>query len=111
LYSKAKIVEEYPDHLKPYFIYLDVGKEIARIEIPAWIAQQSEFVDSICSVVLDQSLKGNGYPVCLAEAHEQAVIKSPDRDFFNHLICKLGVEHKKRMYRSQKSIKKRTMGI
>jgi hypothetical protein len=47
----------------------------------------------------------------LAEAHEQAVVKGPDRELFYQLVNKLGIEQKQRIFCSQKSIKKRRMGI
>jgi len=109
--SSSKVVELYPEHLRPYFFYLDVGKEIIRIEIPAWVADNQELVDRVSAVAFDQSSKGQGYPVCLAEAHEQAVVKGGDREFFFHLICKIGIERNRRVFMSQKSVKKRGMGI
>lgn len=78
----SNIADYYPKHNVPCFIYLNVGLEIIRLEFPYWIAQDLERVNIICSLVLDQCKKGNGYPVVLAEAHEQAVIKSQDRNFF-----------------------------
>ncbi len=109
--SCANIVQAYPAVLKPHFFYLDVGQEVARVEVPAWIAQQPDVVNLIAQVCLDQSIKGQGYPVALAESHEQAVIKGPDRDFFYHLICKIGMEQNRRIGMSQKSLKKRSMAV
>lgn len=109
--SNAKIGACYPEHLMPHFFYLDVGSEIVRIEIPAWIARDAQHVDLVARVTLDQAVKGRGYPVALAESHEQAVVKGPDRDFFYHLITKLGLERKRQLMFSQKSMKKRGMGI
>lgn len=109
--SNSKIVQSYPLHLRPHFVYLDVGKEIVRLEFPAWIADDARAVDRLCRVALDQSLKGQGYPVCLAEAHEQAVVKGNDRDFFFHVICRVGLEQNKAIILSRKSIKKRGMGV
>lgn len=109
--NNSPIVELYPDYLRPYFFYLDVGNEIARIEIPAFIAQDLEKVSLICKIIIDQCVKGYGYPVSLAESHEQAVVKNADRDFFYHLIQKMSLERKQRILVSQKSIKKRRMGI
>ncbi len=111
LHSSSNIVQAYPSVIKPQFFYLNVGKEIARVEIHAWIAQQPELVDFVARVCIDQSIKGQGYPVALSESHEQAVIKSPDRDFFYHMIHKIGLEGKRRIFLSQKSLKKRTMGL
>lgn len=110
-WSQSKIVQEYPEHLKLAFFYLNAGAEIVRIEVPAWIASNSEYLDLVCKVAIDQSQKGHGYPVVLAESHEQAVVKGPDRDFFYHLIQKVGIEHNKRFFVSQKSLKKRGLGL
>ena len=109
--SNAKIGAYYFPHLVPHFFYLNVGEEIVRIEIPAWTAQNEMLVDQVAQVILNQAIKGRGYPVALAEAHEQAVIKGPDRDFFYHLITKLAIEHKRQLIVSQKSMKKRGIGI
>jgi len=109
--NRSRIVEDYPAHLQPYFVYVDVGYEIARIEVPAWIAQDKEKMDKIIAIIVDQCIKGYGYPVCLAEAHEQAVVKAIDRDIFYQLINKLALKNKQQIITSQKSMKKRRMGI
>lgn len=109
--STQPITRCYPEHLRPYFFYLHTGGEIARVEIPAWIARDQELLDRISRLLLDQAHRGNGYPVVLAEAHEQAVVKGPDRDFFYHLIQKLGIEKQRRITISPKSLKKRGIGI
>jgi len=104
--SKAPISYLYPLHLQPYFCYLHVGVEIVRLEFPAWIGQSDELVDQVCTVALDQSIKGRGYPVCLFEAHEQAVVKAVDRDFFYRMIERLSQQRSRNYLISQKSIKK-----
>lgn len=104
--SKAPVCYLYPKHLKPYFCYLNVGQEIARLEFPAWIAQDQNLVNQICGIVLDQASKGNGYPVCLFEAHEQAVVKACDRDFFYHMIQKMTQQQAGNYQISKKSLKK-----
>ena len=104
--SKSKIVDHYPAHLKPCFVYLNVGQEIARLEFPFWVSQNSDYLDLICKIAIDQSIKGNGYPVALAEAHEQAVIRSADRDFFYHILNKKSLALKQRIVMSPKSLKK-----
>ncbi len=109
--SHSLITEHYPHILKPYFFYINTGHEIARIEIPQWIAFNQSHIKKLVSVILDQTQKGHGYPVCLAEAHEQAVVKGPDREFFYHLIQKIGFDQQQRLVFSQKSMKKRGIGI
>lgn len=109
--SHSLITDYYPPILKPYFFYLNTGYEIARIEIPQWIAFNQDHIKKLVSIILDQTQKGQGYPVCLAEAHEQAVVKGPDREFFYHLIQKIGYDQQQRLTFSQKSMKKRGIGI
>lgn len=109
--SKAPITYLYPKDLKPYFCYLNVGFEIARLEFPAWIAQNESFVDLICAIAFDQVQKGKGYPVCLFEAHEQAVIKSYDREFFYMMIQKMTRQHAGTYQISTKSMKKASVPV
>ena len=109
--NHSNVCKLYPEHLRPHFFYLHVGTEVGRVEIPAWIAKDKEKVDLVAQMVLDQCIKGNGYPVVIAEAHEQAVVKGPDREFFYHLIRKFGFDQKQRPIYSQKSMKKRSIGI
>ncbi|MBU1007731.1 DNA double-strand break repair nuclease NurA [Candidatus Dependentiae bacterium] len=110
-YSTSKIVDCYPEHLKPAFVYCDVGAEIVRLEVPTWIARDQALLNQVCAVAIDQSVKGGGYPVCLAEAHEQAVVKGGDREFFYHLLQKIGMEYNGRVRFSQKALKKRGIGV
>ncbi len=109
--NHANITQEYPKFLKPYFIYFNVGNEVARIELPAWIATNQEKVELVMRIIANQCKKGNGYPIVLAEAHEQAVIKSNDRDFFYQTMQLLGIQYKNQLMMSQKSLHKRRMGI
>jgi len=109
--NHSSISVYYPNHLRPFFFYLHTGNEIGRVEIPSWIAQDEKMVDLIAQIVIDQCIKGGGYPVALAEAHEQAVVKGPDRDFFYHFLQKMGMERKHTQSISRKSLKKRWIGI
>jgi hypothetical protein len=75
----------YLDHA-PYFFYLNVGSEIARVEVPPWTAHDPARLGLVQSVVLDQCQKGLGYPNVLARAHEQAVVTAQDRLAFEYLL-------------------------
>ncbi len=109
--NHSSISEYYPNHLKPFFFYLHTGNEIGRVEIPSWVAQDEHMLDVIAQIVIDQCVKGGGYPVALAEAHEQAVVKGPDREFFYHFLQKMGMERNHTQSISRKSLKKRGIGI
>ena len=84
--STAKILDWYDDRHKIYFCYLHVGQEIARIEVPAWVAQDDTLAGMMLSLIVAQVNKGYGYPVALAEAHNQAVVRSADRSSFFALL-------------------------
>lgn len=109
--NHSSISSYYPAHLRPFFFYLHTGNEIGRVEVPAWIAQDEKMVNFVAQIVIDQCIKGGGYPVALAEAHEQAVVKGPDREFFYHFLQKMGMERKHVQSISRKSLKKRGIGI
>ncbi len=78
-------IEEYGTH-RIHFFYMRVGRELARIELPQWVATDAALVDRCHSLVYDQVARGGGYPVALARAHEQAVVRATDRRTCQHLI-------------------------
>lgn len=89
--SPSRIQREYGAGTEICYFYLKVPAasgdgEIARVEIPAWVAHDANRVDLVHSVVLDECRKGEGYPVALSEAHERAVIRAPERDAFLDLM-------------------------
>ncbi len=107
----SPLAKEYPPHLVPYFAYLNVGDEIARVEMPRWVAEDPALLDTVLSILCDQSVKGNGYPIALSEAHEQAVIKGHEREFFFSLLRKMHISQSKSVAYSQKSLKKRFVSV
>ncbi|EDX86449.1 hypothetical protein S7335_4153 [Synechococcus sp. PCC 7335] len=83
--SSADILSCYGAHTV-YFCYVHVGAEIARVEFPQWVIEDSNLLDSALSLMLAQVQKGFGYPVALAEAHNQAVVRGGDRTRFFTLL-------------------------
>ncbi len=83
--SSARILDLYGPHTI-YFCYVHVGTEIARIEVPAWVAENSTLLEQSLGLMLAQVQKGYGYPVALAEAHNQAVVRGGDRASFFALL-------------------------
>lgn len=108
---ESERASRYPEHLKPCFFYMHVGREIARVEIPQWIARDHDRVNAIAAMLLDQTAKGQGYPSAIAEAHEQAVVKGHDRDMFYHLVKKYSIDQQIAIALSPKTMKKRRMVI
>ncbi|MEN9933495.1 MAG: hypothetical protein RLZZ387_74 [Chloroflexota bacterium] len=78
-------IENYGPHLI-HFFYMRVGREIARVELPRWVAEDPGQVSLVHAIVYDQCMKGQGYPVALSRAHEQAVVKAADRRAFLSMV-------------------------
>jgi NurA-like 5'-3' nuclease len=72
-----------------HFFYLRVGNEIARVEIPQWVATDSQLCDRVHALIYDQAMRGQGYPIALARAHEQAVVKASDRRVFLDMVAQM----------------------
>jgi hypothetical protein len=83
--STASILNLYGDH-RVYFCYLNVGPEVARVEVPQWVMADAALCEIALRMVLTQVQKGYGYPVALAEAHNQAVVRGGDRSRFFALL-------------------------
>jgi hypothetical protein len=84
--SNARIIDTYGKEQQIYFCYINVGNEIARVEIPAWVCEDPKLLDQSLSLIISQVQKGYGYPIVLSEAHNQAVIRSSDRASFFALL-------------------------
>ena len=84
--SNVKMLDLYEESQRIYFCYVNVGAEIARVELPAWVVEDSTLLDRSLSIMLAQVHKGYGYPVALAEAHNQAVVRGSDRARFFRLL-------------------------
>jgi NurA domain len=84
--SSNAILKHYGDRHAVYFCYVHVGTEIARIDLPAWVAEDEALREFALSATIAQVQKGYGYPVALAEAHNQAVVRGGDRQRFFALL-------------------------
>ena len=99
--------ENYGDHQVAFF-YLHCGQEIARVEIPQWAAQDERLLSLTHSLILDQCRRGQGYPVAISEAHEQAVITGSDRRLFREMVAQLLDRQGVMTFTSEKERSKRT---
>ena len=84
--SSARILDLYSTDQRIYFCYVNVGTEIARVEVPAWVVEDPSLLEQSLSIMLAQVNKGYGYPVAIAEAHNQAVVRGGDRARFFALL-------------------------
>lgn len=82
-HSRSRIMTEYDrdrtGDQKICFFYINAGREIARVEIPRWVAADVDQLDLVHATIYDQCMLGRGYPVVLQEAHEAAVLSMADR--------------------------------
>lgn len=81
----SMVMDRYREHHVEFF-YVNVGDEVGRVEMPRWASSQEELVNLVHSVTLDQCRLGEGYPLALAEAHEQAVLSGGDREEFWRMV-------------------------
>ena len=72
-----------------HFYYLNGGAEIARVEVPDWLAEDTELLALSQAMLVKQCELGLDYPVPISEAHEQAVISGHDREEFRRLTLML----------------------
>jgi hypothetical protein len=84
--SNLRILDLYEQEHRIYFCYAHVGSEIARLEFPAWVAEDQSLLNQALSITLAQVNKGFGYPLALAEAHNLAVVRGSDRQRFFALL-------------------------
>ncbi|MFC1948798.1 DNA double-strand break repair nuclease NurA [Chloroflexota bacterium] len=109
--SQSSVVgKRYGEH-RVYFFYLNVDDEIARVEVPEWVARDEDLLNLAHSLVFDQCQRGQGYPVALSEAHEQAVVTGADRENFWALVEESLVDEHLPTLTSAKSRSKRTRWI
>ena len=83
--NPAAAQEYYGEH-QVCFYYLNSGVEIARVEVPQWVADKDQLLTLGHSLIVEQCKKGQGYPVAISEAHEQAVISGSDRQQFKQMV-------------------------
>ena len=96
--------EYYGENQQVYFYYLNVGEEIARVEIPGWVAMNevNNLLSLGHSLIVEQCLRGQGYPVAISEAHEQAVVTGRDRLLFRQMVEEALEQQGLPIYTSQK---------
>jgi hypothetical protein len=109
--SPSKVVKEHYGEHRIYFFYLKAGDEIARVEIPQWVAESDPLLNLTHALVYDQCRRGSGYPVALSESHEQAVVTGADREYFWELVESSMIEGHLPDPVSAKSFSKRTRWV
>ena len=104
--SRSKILQAYGEH-QIFFFYLNVGSEIARVEIPRYVAEDEKLLNQVHALLWDQVSKGHGYPIALQEAHEQAVVGNSERELFFATIERELMKNGQKIKQTAKSLSKR----
>ncbi len=89
------------------FYYMNSGTEIARVEVPDWVAEDGELLALGHAMLVKQCELGLGYPVVISEAHEQAVVSGHDRAEFRRLAIMLMEQQGLPTPESAKTVSKR----
>ena len=82
-------LEAYYRGQRVHFFYLNVGSEIARVEVPEWVARDQRALELVQAALVDQCERGQGYPVALTRSHEQALVRAADRASVRTLIASM----------------------
>jgi NurA domain len=83
---RSNVHDPYFGAHRAFFFLLHTGEEIARVEIPEWVARDRALLEHVHGVLVDQCLKGFGYPAVLARADDRAVISLSDRTVLDTLV-------------------------
>jgi GNAT superfamily N-acetyltransferase len=105
-FTTSSVVRDHYRHHQVFFYYINVGEEVARVEVPEWATEEA-LLGLSHTLILDQCRRGRGYPAALVEAHEQAVVTAQDREEFRHLVEMALGEQRLPFYTSEKSRSKR----
>lgn len=90
--SASHIQREYGVRDRICYFYIHIcgrspnSGEIGRVEMPQWVAEDEHLLELVHAAVLSECEKGDGYPMILSEAHEQAVIRAREKELFYHLV-------------------------
>ena len=109
--SGSRFMQKHYGGHQVYFYYVRLEDEVARVELPRWVAADESLVDMVHSLILDQCSRGHGYPVALMEAHEKAVVTGADREGFRLLMERAMADEKLELRSSGKSRSKRTRWV
>ncbi len=74
-----------------HFCYLNLAEEerdpvIARIEVPAWVAEDADRLALAHGVIVAQARIVGSYPYALVRADELAFISGPERETFEEMV-------------------------
>jgi hypothetical protein len=78
------------------FFYINpgrAGRQIARVDIPMWVAVEPSIVGAVQALIYDQCQIVGDYPYVLARADEIAVVGRGDQESLNGMIDNTMLRH------------------
>ena len=105
--SNSSVSREYYGAHQVHFYYINTGDEIARVEVPEWVAKNEGTLELSHTLILDQCMRGRGYPAAISEAHEQAVVTGSDRELFKQMLEDALQRNRLPVFTSEKARSKR----
>lgn len=75
-----------------HFSYVNLAKEggdpaIARVEVPAWVAEDTDRLALVHGAIVAQARVAGSYPYALVRADELAFISGPERETFEDMVA------------------------
>ncbi len=99
---QSRYSAKFPGRLALHFFYVNVGdrrrSHLARVEIPAWVAENDELLCRLHAALIAQAspLGNRPYPYAIHRAHEVAVVHQEEKQQINDMIAqeyrRLGLE-------------------
>jgi len=89
---QSQLSPKYEGPLALHFFYLNVGDEktpwLARVEVPAWVAENAAMLDSLHALLVGQcAVMGIlSYPYALHRAHEIALVSREEKDQVTQML-------------------------
>jgi NurA domain len=83
---RSNVHDPYYGRHRVYYFLLNVGSEVARVEVPEWVALAPARLELVHAVLVDQCAKGYGYPAVLARADDRAVVSMNDHVVLDTLV-------------------------
>jgi hypothetical protein len=90
---QSQAVKNYTGSLALHFFYLNVGRAghpwLARVEVPAWVADNPTMLNDLHAVLIDQcrTMGARPYPYLLHRAHETALVSLPEKEQVTQMIA------------------------
>lgn len=89
---QSRSSKPYQGELGLHFFYLNVGRDehpyLARVEVPAWVVENSDMLNNLHAVLVSQCrmIGARAYPYLLHRAHETALVSLDDKEQVTQMI-------------------------